>query len=96
MALKPLDADEGYTKPKKGKKAKAAREASDEESEMDLDPVSDWMPQHFLLSFRHKLGEPPRKSLLLGGWAQRVPKMSMVQTCSDHHFSGYLQLPQVL
>eukprot|EP00438_Fugacium_kawagutii_P014271 Skav215756 [mRNA] locus=scaffold106:243401:256955:+ [translate_table: standard] len=40
MALKPLDADEGYAKPKKGKKAKAAKEASDEESEMDLDPVS--------------------------------------------------------
>lgn len=50
MALKPLDADEGYTKPKKGKKAKAAREASDEESEMDLDPVSDWMPQQFFVS----------------------------------------------
>ena len=44
MALKPLDYSEGYVKPKKNNKAKGAKgaKASDEESEVDLEPVSNF------------------------------------------------------
>lgn len=44
MALKPFDDSEGYVKPKKSNKAKGAKgaKASDEESEVDLEPVSNF------------------------------------------------------
>ena len=44
MALKPFDDSEGYVKPKKNNKAKGAKgaKASDEESEVDLEPVSNF------------------------------------------------------
>eukprot|EP00434_Breviolum_minutum_P019888 symbB.v1.2.017548.t1/scaffold1371.1/size209032/20 len=48
MALKPFDDSESYVKPKKNNKAKGAKgaKASDEESEVDLEPVSKGWGRH--------------------------------------------------